>query len=380
MILKICDNVDVLRIIMFLKTFITIIKIAVPSILILSCMIEAIRAIISHDNDLISKLLNSWKTKIIAALLIFLIPTFVNILVNIGEADSNELKKCFANSNSETIEALTVELANKRLATLRQTLTNTDYSIAYSTIKKIKNETTKNQLLEKLKVLKHYVDLRNTIYELAKKCDTKKYKTLKTNIDAITEQDIKERLQKELKDNVKCTDLGWWWPVGSKSTTNEGGKLFALGTPATTTITAYFGGNDSVHQGLGGGHGAIDIGAYRDNIIASKSGTVIYPGANDRIDYPDQAIKPDENGNYSCAGLLSNYVIIQHEDGWVTQYNHLYQNTIIVRAGEHVEQGQVIGISGSSGCSSGPHLHFQMELNGTRVDPLKYVSADNPRP
>ena len=200
MILKICDNVDVLRIIMFLKTFITIIKIAVPSILILSCMIEAIRAIISHDNDLISKLLNSWKTKIIAALLIFLIPTFVNILVNIGEADSNELKKCFANSNSETIEVLTVELANKRLATLRQTLTNTDYSIAYSTIKKIKNETTKNQLLEKLKVLKHYVDLRNTIYELAKKCDTKKYKTLKTNIDAITEQDIKERLQKELKD------------------------------------------------------------------------------------------------------------------------------------------------------------------------------------
>ena len=51
-----------------------------------------------------------------------------------------------------------------------------------------------------------------------------------------------------------------------------------------------------------------------------------------------------------------------------------------VRKGESVKQGQVIAKSGSSGNSTGGHLHFEMRLNGTKIDPLEYVSVNNPRP
>ena len=54
-------------------------------------------------------------------------------------------------------------------------------------------------------------------------------------------------------------------------------------------------------------------------------------------------------------------------------------NAITVRAGDSVKQGQVIGKSGTSGCSTGGHLHFEMRLNGTKVDPLDYVSPTEPR-
>ena len=156
--------------------------------------------------------------------------------------------------------------------------------------------------------------------------------------------------------------------------------LFADGAPVSKSITATFAGNDKVHQGLGGGHGAIDIGAATGTyVIAAEDGTVTYPGAGDRIDYPDQSIKPDSNGKYNCSGLKANYVTIDHGNGYVTSYKHLYKNTIVVRAGDQVKKGQVIGRVGSSGCSTGPHLHFEVIYNGQRVDPLEYVNPNAPR-
>jgi murein DD-endopeptidase MepM/ murein hydrolase activator NlpD len=172
-----------------------------------------------------------------------------------------------------------------------------------------------------------------------------------------------------------------WWPIGGSEVTQEYGVEFAVGNPVSTRITATFGGNDSVHQGLGGGHGALDIGASRGSyVIATRDGVVTYPGPNDRIDYPDQAIRPDENGRYNCRGLKGNHVDIDHGDGLTAVYQHLYANTITVRKGDYVKKGQIIGKVGSSGCSTGPHLHFALKLNGTAVDPQKYVSGSNPRP
>jgi murein DD-endopeptidase MepM/ murein hydrolase activator NlpD len=64
-------------------------------------------------------------------------------------------------------------------------------------------------------------------------------------------------------------------------------------------------------------------------------------------------------------------VIIDHENGKQTYYAHL--NTISVKAGTRVHQDQQVGTVGSTGRSTGPHLHFEVRVNGTPVNPYNYL-------
>ena len=82
-------------------------------------------------------------------------------------------------------------------------------------------------------------------------------------------------------------------------------------------------------------------------------------------------------GNYSCGGQLGNAVYLTHSDGSQTRYGHLY--SVAVQKGDSVKQGQVIGKMGNTGNSTGPHLDFQVKVNGEVVDPTNYVSAGEPR-
>ena len=189
---------------------------------------------------------------------------------------------------------------------------------------------------------------------------------------------VEEDIEIEYEDVV--TSDSYWWPIGSKDSTNVGGKEFSNGDPETVTITSNFGtiGDVSSHAK---GHGGLDIGGGRKgetNIIAAKDGVVVYPIDKSKMTCPDGGL-----GN-TCGGGYGNYVILQHSDGNYTLYGHMYANSITVKAGDTVKQGQVIGKMGTSGDSSGPHLHFEVRVGANdpskKVDPLKYISDDNPRP
>ena len=72
------------------------------------------------------------------------------------------------------------------------------------------------------------------------------------------------------------------------------------------------------------------------------------------------------------AGGAGNYVQINHGDGYRSIYMHMTR--YIVRVGQHVDKGQVIGYCGSTGGSTGPHLHFGISYNGTYVNPANYIN------
>lgn len=171
-------------------------------------------------------------------------------------------------------------------------------------------------------------------------------------------------------------NLSYWWPIGSSETEVENDVVYAKGNPEYTYVSSAFGYREEPYPGE---HGGIDIASGetwgKGNIIAAKDGTVIYPTEDDPINCPSSSDVSD-----TCGGGYGNYVMIDHGNGMVTLYGHMYENSITVKAGDTVKQGQVIGLMGSSGQSNGSHLHFEVRNNGTRVDPQNYVSAENPRP
>lgn len=102
-------------------------------------------------------------------------------------------------------------------------------------------------------------------------------------------------------------------------------------------------------------HNGIDIAGgddYGQPIIASDSGTVTWSG--------------NDGGGYG------NYVTIDHGNGYTTVYGHASELACVT--GQYVNQGDVIAYVGSTGNSTGPHLHFEIQEDGTPVDPLGFVS------
>nr|HPJ22606.1 M23 family metallopeptidase [Clostridia bacterium] len=102
-------------------------------------------------------------------------------------------------------------------------------------------------------------------------------------------------------------------------------------------------------------HTGIDIGAPTGaNILASNSGTVL--------------ITAFTTG-------YGNKIVIDHGGGYVTLYAHC--SKILVKEGQAVKQGDVIGLVGSTGWSTGPHLHFEIMFEGERINPLEKVNQNN---
>ncbi|MCC6436440.1 MAG: M23 family metallopeptidase [Acidimicrobiales bacterium] len=121
--------------------------------------------------------------------------------------------------------------------------------------------------------------------------------------------------------------------------------------PADGPVTSPFG--YRVHPILGYSrlHAGTDIGAsYGSPIWASKGGEVILAGWN---------------------GGYGNCVIIAHEGGLSTLYGHMSE--LAVSEGQRVGQGEVIGWVGSTGASTGPHLHFEVWVGGSATDPMNFL-------
>lgn len=120
---------------------------------------------------------------------------------------------------------------------------------------------------------------------------------------------------------------------------------YALAWPLRGTLT----------QGYRGGHLAIDVASYY--------GAKVYASCSGRVSY----------ARFSPDGWLGFRVMIVHDNGLTTAYNHL--SGIFVEEGEIVARGQVIGQLGSTGNSTGPHVHFEVWQGKSKVNPLSLLPA-----
>ncbi len=156
-----------------------------------------------------------------------------------------------------------------------------------------------------------------------------------------------ERLLKELEAQIAAAAL-----ANARAEDGDGGASgFLWPCPSSRRITSDFGMREIPMPGATANHNGIDIGAPTGSaILASASGRVT-------------------TSKYSYSA--GNYIVISHGNGVSTVYMHC--SALYVSEGEMVSQGQTIGAVGSTGFSTGPHLHFGVMVNGAYVNPRNYV-------
>lgn len=158
----------------------------------------------------------------------------------------------------------------------------------------------------------------------------------------ITADDVSVRQQEPMNANIPVQETA----PPSADDTEESLAEGYFTRPAEGVLTSGYGAR------WGRSHTGIDIGADMGaDVCAADGGIVAYAAV--------------------CGGY-GNYIIIDHQNGFQTAYGHLSE--ILVSDGELVKQGQRIGKVGSTGNSTGPHLHFEVKANDTFQDPLGYVA------
>lgn len=158
----------------------------------------------------------------------------------------------------------------------------------------------------------------------------------------LTLEESNDELQKDIENFLNSVNNG------SSSSKPQGGGFIL---PVSDRITSHFGYRTHPVTGQQKLHTGTDFGSsYGTPVKASKGGKVVL------------------SGTY---GGYGNTVIIDHGGGIQTLYAH--NSSLVVKSGQTVKQGDVISKVGSTGVSTGPHLHFELRVNGTPQNPMNYI-------
>ena len=152
-------------------------------------------------------------------------------------------------------------------------------------------------------------------------------------------------------ESVFLSSYSYWWPIGSKNVGSDG--LYS-DDPESTSVISEYGPSFStgtINKGI-----TISGTCGSTKVVAIADGKVTYVGSNDKY---------------------GKYVIVSHDDNVQSLYGSL--QTVSVSNGTSVTAGKLIGTVGKIGSSSTCGLYFEMYKNGSNVNPMDYISADNPR-
>ena len=190
--------------------------------------------------------------------------------------------------------------------------------------------------------------------------DIKSAKVAKTTLKKAVESSKKTAKKSTKKTTKKTTSRSSSSRSSSKKTSSSssvksvGGYAFPVKGCSLSNIRNRSYPSYAGHTGID-----INIGVKGKSVVAAKDGVVIV----------SEALR-SSSGAYKSYG---EYIMIKHSNGTVTLYGHLKAGSRKVKVGQKVSKGQVIGTVGSTGNSSGTHLHFEVRVNGNPVNPYRYL-------
>ncbi len=258
--------------------------------------------------------------------MLFAADSFSDFLTNI------EMMKAITAHDTELLDTLEVQkssLTNQKTQVERLQIEIEEQQAEVETNKKALEET--NQQLQVA-----YAESKTAMQDIELE---------KEQFEANLEAKKKEASQVQSEINAIYAELAAAASNSNNSTMKDGNFIWPL--PGYSTITSGYGSR------WGSTHTGIDIsggGCYGAGIVAAASGTVIKAGSH---------------------WSYGNYIIVDHGGGYTTLYAHC--SKLLVSAGQNVAQGQKIALVGSTGQSTGPHLHFEVRINGKTQNPRNFV-------
>lgn len=242
------------------------------------------------------------------------------------------------NDDIAKIDATLAQI-DKDKATIREIQADIDAKI--KEIEKLQDavEENKSKVQANQDIIQAKVD-ENSNYLASLNNESAEYKAMIEEYEAAIAQ-FDRQIQQMLQSNGSS---------GTGTLTNSSGLICPLQYSGVYVSSPFYRNSDGSY------HGALDLctygGTYGKNISAAESGKVI-------------------TASYHWS--YGNYVVIDHGNGLSTLYAHC--SSLAVSSGQSVSKGQTIAYVGSTGNSSGPHLHFEVRVNGSRVNPAGYISV-----
>jgi murein DD-endopeptidase MepM/ murein hydrolase activator NlpD len=294
--------------------------------------------IIPNNNDSIKKYsLKAPFVKLMFALLIIFTLSIIIVLTKSAQTINVEAKN----------EALSKEALQQQIQTLSQLIIEQNKSLETRNgqIKELKSDIIANngKLSEFTKM---YTQIADNYITKSNRGSTSK-NIDKTGLDLLKLSNIVEDLNRGFNaDNQVIADLDI-----SKGKLEKIINAIPTFIPADGKISSPFGMRNHPIKKVNKVHEGVDISSSKDDpILAAASGIVEYSGYNSGYGY---------------------HVIIDHKNGFRTLYAH--SSKLLVKEGELVKKGQKIALVGSTGLSTGPHLHFEIRIANTPVDPTRYI-------
>ena len=220
---------------------------------------------------------------------------------------------------------------------------------------------------ENEKLLEEQVDIKAIVTEKQRELQSENSQIQSVINDINSTQGSLESKNANIEKQIKQYErtLAAMSSAGGTSFTYDGGS-FLWPVPGHYGISAGFMSNDAVHRGR---HNGVDIaggGISGKPIVAISDGVVVQSNNSCGHNY-------GKNGSCGCGGGYGNYVSINHgtKDGrtYVVTYGHMSRTAV---SGGTVKKGQTIGYVGSTGWSTGYHLHFGIAVNGAWVNPMNF--------
>lgn len=223
-ILSICDNAEILSVLRLIKIVIGIIRVVVPILLILSLSLEFAKAVMSSDSDLLKSASSAAVKKCIAAILIFFIPTFMNMIGNMT-SDDGMYKTCLENATTENINAAFEVRAQTLMTRAKDDISNTSYQLAKLAVKKISDPILRSQYEEELRELKVVLYAQELINIVARTLDEDDYEAALEAVELVEDGNIKDEL------NAKLESVAAMMSVYAEEYSSDGYTANPLGLP-----------------------------------------------------------------------------------------------------------------------------------------------------